>query len=240
MKYFNGRLLAGILVPLAIGGTLAGCGDDNDTTAGNANTGGPGAQTAAKPTASAAEVDKAFVRQMVPHHMMAVDMAELAQKGADHDEIKKLSAEIISAQNAEIKELEAIAETLGVTPDEPMGEGADMMSHGAMMKDAKTLGLSMRQMGMSMNMTALESADPFDKAFIDEMTIHHQGAIAMAKAQLAGGENAALKTIATAIITAQEKEAAEMAAWRAEWYPGAAPQADSPGGKTMPGLGHSS
>lgn len=239
MKHFNGRLLAGILVPLAIGATLAGCGDDNDTTANSTPAGA--AQTAAKPTASAADIDKAFVRQMVPHHMMAVTMAEMAEKSAEHDEIKTLSAEIISAQNDEIKELTAIAETLGVTPDQPMGDDGDAMSHGAMIDDAKTLGLTMEQMGMSMNMAALQSAEPFDKAFMDEMTVHHQGAIAMAKAQLAGGENADLRKIATAIVSAQEKEIAEMAAWKAEWYPGAAsaePEASSSSGETMPGMGH--
>ena len=238
MKHLNGRLLAGILVPLAIGGTLAGCGDDDSTAGSSAPTGGSTAQTAAKPTASAAEVDKAFVRQMVPHHKMAVEMAEMAAKSAEHGEIKTLSSAIISAQNKEITELEMIAKELGVTPDAPMGQSG---SGASMMDDAKTLGLSMDQMGMSMDMAALESADPFDKAFIDEMTVHHQGAIAMAKAQLAGGENAELKKIATAIVTAQEKEAADMAAWKAEWYPGAAgseEEADAVGSGDMSGMGH--
>lgn len=238
MKHFNGRLLAGILVPLAIGGTVAGCGDD-DTTAGPSSTNGTAAQTTAKTAASAADVDKAFVRQMVPHHMMAVEMAEMAEGRAEHQEIKTLSKEIISAQNKEISELEAIANELGVTPDEPMGEAG---GHGASMSDdAKTLGLTMDQMGMSMDMAALESADPFDKAFINEMTVHHQGAIAMAKAQLAGGENAELKTIATAIIAAQEKEAADMATWKAEWYPGATgadQEEEAVGGDDMSGMGH--
>lgn len=240
MKNFNGRLLAGILVPLAIGGTLAGCGDDNESGAGSAaTTGSAAAQTTPKPTASAAEVDKAFVRQMVPHHMMAVEMAEMAQKSAEHDEVKTLSGEIISAQNKEITELQAIAKELGVTPDEPMGEGG---GHGASMAgDAKTLGLSMEQMGMSMDMAALESADPFDKAFIDEMTVHHRGAIAMAKAQLAGGENAELGKIATAIVSAQESEIAEMAKWKADWYPdgaGTSEQTDGEMSDDMSGMGH--
>lgn len=237
MTHFNGRLLAGILATLAIGAAVAGCGDGNDTT----TTPGDAAQPAASSTASAADVDNAFVRQMVPHHMMAVTMAQMAQKRAEHDEIKELSAEIISAQNEEIKELNAIAKTLGVTPDEPMGDHSDAMGHGAMAQDAKSLGLSIEQMGMSMDMAALQSADPFDKAFIDDMTVHHEGAIAMAKAQLAGGANADLRKIATAIVAAQEKEIAEMATWKAEWYPGAAsekPEAGSSSGDAAHGMGH--
>lgn len=239
MMTFNSRLLAGILVPLAIGGTLASCGDDNDGAGGSATTGGGAAQTTPKPTASAAAVDKAFVRQMVPHHEMAVDMAEMAQKSGEHDEIKQLADEVISAQNEEITELKAIAKDLGVTPDEPMGDGASM-NHGGMTADAKTLGLSMEQMGMSMDMTSLESADPFDKAFIDQMTVHHQGAVAMAKAELAGGENAELKKIARAIVSAQEKEIAELAQWKADWYPNAADSGEESGGMSgdMPGMNH--
>lgn len=239
MMTFNSRLLAGILAPLAIGGTLASCGGDNGGAGGSATTGGGAAQTTPKPTASAAAVDKAFVRQMVPHHEMAVDMAEMAQKSGEHDEIKQLADEVISAQNEEITELKAIAKDLGVTPDEPMGDDASM-KHGGMTADAKTLGLSMEQMGMSMDMTSLESADPFDKAFIDQMTVHHQGAVAMAKAELAGGENAELKKIARAIVSAQEKEIAELAQWKADWYPGAADSGEESGGMSgdMPGMNH--
>ena len=236
MKHSHGRLLAAILVPLAIGATLAGCGDDDTTTASTPGT--TATQAAPKSTASAAVVDQAFVRQMVPHHMMAVEMAEMANDSAEHEEVKTLAGGIISAQNKEIAELQAIAKELGVTPDKPMGQSG---AGATMADDAAALGLTMEQMGMSMDMTALQRADPFDKAFIDEMTAHHQGAIAMAKAQLAGGEDPDLKKIATAIVSAQEKEIAQMAAWKAKWYPGAtgADQEDEAvGSDDMSEMGH--
>ena len=71
---------------------------------------------------------------------------------------------------------------------------------------------------MSMDMATLESAKEFDREFIDMMTEHHTGAIAMAKAELAKGENRELKSLARKIISAQEKEIKEMASWRADWY----------------------
>jgi len=46
---------------------------------------------AASPTATASKankVDQAFVRQMVPHHEMAVEMARMARKQGQHAEIK--------------------------------------------------------------------------------------------------------------------------------------------------------
>lgn len=223
MKTTRNRLLAGILVPLALGGALAGCGDD-DTNMGDMGGMNHSASDSKSPAASgsgtvskdAAAVDKAFVRQMVPHHIMAVDMAETAQAKATHPELKQLADAIITGQTAEIDQMETIAGQLEVTPDEAATDST--MGHGkSMSADAATLGLSMNDMGMSMGMMDLENADPFDIAFIDEMTPHHEGAIRMAKAELAGGENAELKKIATAIVAAQEKELAQMAQWKKDW-----------------------
>jgi len=209
------RMLASVLLPLAIGATIAGCGDDE--TKSGASAGNTAAQStpATKPAASAGAVDQAFVRQMIPHHQMAVEMAKIAQTNGEHAEIKDLADDIVAAQNKEIDELTKIADELGVTADKPMGHSDAGMT---MADDAEALGLTMDQMGMSMDMHALTEADPFDKAFIAAMTPHHEGAIAMAKAQLSGGEDADLKKISTAIVAAQEKEIAEMAAWNQEWY----------------------
>ena len=48
------------------------------------------------------EFDKAFIEQTIPHHQGAIDMAELAQENAYHQEIKDLADGIISAQRREI------------------------------------------------------------------------------------------------------------------------------------------
>lgn len=51
------------------------------------------------------EYDKAFIENMISHHQSAVDMAKLSAANAKHDEIKKLSTDIISAQKKEINEM---------------------------------------------------------------------------------------------------------------------------------------
>lgn len=48
------------------------------------------------------DFDEAFLSGMIVHHQGAVAMAELAEKNAKHEEIKRLSRDIISAQNEEI------------------------------------------------------------------------------------------------------------------------------------------
>jgi uncharacterized protein (DUF305 family) len=50
------------------------------------------------------------------------------------------------------------------------------------------------------------------------MIPHHQGAIRMARIELAQGEDEELTELATAIIEAQSHEIEEMNSWRERWY----------------------
>jgi uncharacterized protein (DUF305 family) len=49
--------------------------------------------------------DAAFILAMIEHHEGAIDMARLAATRAEHDEIKQLSQDIITAQKGEIAEM---------------------------------------------------------------------------------------------------------------------------------------
>jgi uncharacterized protein (DUF305 family) len=50
--------------------------------------------------------DRMFLRMMIPHHQLAIDMAEDALINAEHEELKTLAQEIIDGQSAEITEME--------------------------------------------------------------------------------------------------------------------------------------
>jgi uncharacterized protein (DUF305 family) len=177
----------------------------------------PGVQAASKANA----VDRAFVREMVPHHQMAVEMAQMAETQGEHAEIKTLAAAIVKDQSKEIRSLKRIARRLRVTPAKPS-------AHEQMMRDADTLGLSMDEMGMSMDMNELDGAKPFDQKFIDMMIPHHQGAIRMARAERRGGRDTQLRKIAAGIITAQAAEIRQMNAWRKQWYGSTSPSGGVP------------
>lgn len=51
------------------------------------------------------DFDKAFLATMIVHHQGAIDMAKLAKENAKHDELKKLSEDIILAQTKEIEQM---------------------------------------------------------------------------------------------------------------------------------------
>lgn len=71
--------------------------------------------------------------------------------------------------------------------------------------------------GMMMGLQG-KTGDDFDEAFLDEMIIHHQGAVDMAKAVLTSSYRAELKAFANEIITAQTREIEQMQAWRSQWF----------------------
>lgn len=99
-------------------------------------------------------------------------MAEIALDHADAPEIEKLARAIRDAQGDEIEQMKRIHQRLfdaRLKPD----EGA----HAA-------LGLSMQEAGTGHDgtmMQELANAKPFDRAFVDEMVPHHQGAVEMAE-----------------------------------------------------------
>lgn len=216
------RINRSLLAALAVGAAalLAACGSSSNSASSSSMAGMAMSSTSAAsgmsaPNAQANAVDRAFVQQMIPHHQMAVQMAQTAQKQGQHPQITTLSGNIITAQNREITEMTAIADKLGVKPD-AMPMNGSMSGH--MAADDHALGLTMAQSGMTMNMSALNGAKPFDRAFIDMMIPHHQGAIRMARAELAHGTSPQLRTIAQGIIADQAKEIGEMNTWRAGWY----------------------
>lgn len=175
----------------------AACGDDNEESEGS----------------GASKTEQAFLDAMIPHHESAIEMAELAEQRGQHAEIKRLAKSIIASQSDEIAQIERIHERLldeEITPDPGAHEA---------------LGLSVDEAGMHEGGAAkLETAKPFDRAFIDEMVPHHRGAIRMAEVVLKETDDGQLRKLAEAIISAQTREIGEMNDWRKAWYGASVPE----------------
>jgi uncharacterized protein (DUF305 family) len=154
---------------------------------------------------------------MVPHHESAIEMARVAKRRAQHPEVTELADAIIAAQSKEITQLKRIHRRLF---DDRLLPNPD--AHQA-------LGLSPEQAGMAhMDSTRqLKRARPFDKAFIDEMISHHQGAIRMARA-VDKTSDEELGALAAAIVAAQSREIMAMNDWRAQWYGAPSPAGGVP------------
>jgi uncharacterized protein (DUF305 family) len=71
--------------------------------------------------------------------------------------------------------------------------------------------------GMMMGLDG-KTGTEFDKAFLSEMIVHHQGAVDMAELALKNAQHQEIKDLARGIITAQKKEIADMKAWQQAWF----------------------
>lgn len=63
-----------------------------------------------------------------------------------------------------------------------------------------------------------KSSDEFDRAFLSEMIVHHQGAVHMAQAALQNAKHQEIKDLAQNIISAQNDEIQKMQDWQRSWY----------------------
>jgi uncharacterized protein (DUF305 family) len=149
--------------------------------------------------------DVEFVQGMIPHHVDAVDMAELVPDRTDRQELVDLAAQIIADQEGEIEQMRGMLERMGAE-EMPM-DGMDGMDHGemGMMSDEEMDELR-----------SLEGAE-FDRRFMQSIIDHHEGAIAMAEQVLADGTDPEVAALAEDVIAAQEAEITQMNEWLEEW-----------------------
>lgn len=149
--------------------------------------------------------DRNFIANMIAHHQGAVDMAKQAQASAKHTELQTMADDIIAAQEKEIADMLTWQKQWGY----PSTSVEDMQDHSAMgMMD------SMATMGAELEG---KTGDEFDKAFLEQMILHHQSAIDMAAP---GKKNAArqeVKDLTVAIVNDQSVEIAQMRNWQKQW-----------------------
>ena len=72
-------------------------------------------------------------------------------------------------------------------------------------------------------MGRFNTPQPFDAQFIDQMSVHHEGAIGSTQAMIAHSTRPELRALAQNIISTQRAQLTQMSAWRAQWYPGMKP-----------------
>ena len=192
-----------VLVPagaLALTTALAGCGSSGGGhemgSMSSPSTSAPAPSSAATPAAGAHDdADVMFAQMMIPHHRQAIEMADmiLAKQGID-SEVTTLATQIKGAQTPEIDQMTGWLTGWGQSAT-PMS-----MDHG--------MGGTMSQADMD----ALEKAtgDDAAKLFLSGMVKHHQGAIDMAKDELANGQNPDAKKLAQSIADTQQAEIDKM------------------------------
>lgn len=100
------------------------------------------------------------------------------------------------------------------------GTGSMMSMMGGGMMGGGGMG-SMMGGGSMQPMGSFDEDEPFDLQFIDQMIMHHQGAIMSSERMISDSERPELRKLAASIEKSQSEQIDQMQAWRKEWYPNA-------------------
>lgn len=157
--------------------------------------------------------DRRFIDMMVPHHQVAVMMANLALERSRRPEIRDFAQEIIRDQNGEIAEMRR--DRKAWYGDERTPDPSDM----PMIVEGMQMGADM-PMDMRGDFEVLRR-DPraFDLAFLDAMIPHHGSAVEGSQHAVTQAVHPETVDLADRIIRAQEREIDQMRRWRSQWYP---------------------
>ncbi|MCU0678090.1 MAG: DUF305 domain-containing protein [Candidatus Pacebacteria bacterium] len=137
--------------------------------------------------------EKEFLTEMIPHHEEAVATAkEVLARGGTTPEIQTLVTGIVTAQEKEIGDMKTWYAAWYGTPYVPSGKYEPMMR----------------------DLTKLSGQD-LDKAFLEDMIMHHMGAIMMAHSVQGVIEHKEVEDLSKAIISSQSKEIQTMRRLRA-------------------------
>jgi len=171
---------------------LAGCAADADQDSMPGMDHGPSAQGTA-----INDADVMFASMMIVHHEQAIEMSDivLAADGVD-PAVTALAQQIKTAQGPEIEQLEGWLDDWGVSEDDRDAGGMDH-GDGMMSED---------------DLAALQAADgpEASRLFLEQMIVHHEGAVEMAQTQIDDGSDPQAIELAETIVDAQTDEIQEM------------------------------
>jgi uncharacterized protein (DUF305 family) len=144
--------------------------------------------------------DVAFAQNMIPHHQQAVDMSAMVPSHTANPDLIVIANHIGSDQQSEIDVLKELLAQWG-EPTAPDHTGHD--GHGAMGIDGMVDGATMSRL------QSLRGSG-FDVLWLRSMIEHHQGAVAMARQEIAHGRNPDAVKMAKIIVDWQQLEIGRM------------------------------
>ncbi|MCS3492164.1 uncharacterized protein (DUF305 family) [Arthrobacter sp. JUb119] len=184
---------------LVLGATLAlaGCaGEPSSTEAPSASASGSHSGHSMDQSASANDADMAFAAGMKVHHEQAIEMSGiLLGKSGIPAEVASLAERIQAAQAPEIERMDRWLSEWNM----PGGMDHGGMDHGDGMVPEEGI-------------KALEDATGSDAArlFLEQMIMHHEGAVEMSKTEISEGSYPAAIDLAQQIVDSQTREITEM------------------------------
>jgi uncharacterized protein (DUF305 family) len=154
-------------------------------------------QSGPAPDKATAKYEIDFMQDMIDHHAMAVQMANMCVQKAIHEELRALCQNIITTQSQEISEMQTwLSAWYGISYSPQMKPG---------------------DMRMMERLASLSGAE-FEIEFMEMMIKHHLKAIREASKCVERVYHEELREMCENIITSQAAEIEQMRTWLCQWY----------------------
>jgi uncharacterized protein (DUF305 family)/uncharacterized cupredoxin-like copper-binding protein len=120
--------------------------------------------------------DLAFIDAMVPHHQMAVMMAQVATTRAEHPELQALAQTMIDDQQREIEQMEALrAAWSGATTPEMATSGQGVATTTARgQTGAEQIAVTLTEFSVTLTPTILHAGRPYTFVVTNDGTVPHE------------------------------------------------------------------
>lgn len=137
-----------------------------------------------------------YLSEMIPHHQEAIATAQIIAERSDRPEMKAFANEIIRTQTAEIERMQGWL-------NQWYPNQQSTHAYVPMMRDLSQL-----------------RGDDLDQAFLEDMRMHHMGAVMMSQSLLNHNlvQHNEVRELAEGIRTTQHNEIRQMQVWLADWF----------------------
>jgi uncharacterized protein (DUF305 family) len=163
---------------------------DHSSHSGGQNSGNQNSSNHMSSHQMSVKTDAEFLLGMIPHHQEAVDTSAYLLTRTDNPDLQRFLQSVVVVQAREVHQMKQWHHQWFNKPYAPDGKYQPMMG----------------------DLANLKGSD-LDRAYIEGMIGHHEGAIAMAKQALKFTQRPALKTMAEAIVRTQSEEVTQLQSW---------------------------
>lgn len=151
--------------------------------------------------------EASFLAHMIPHHQEAIDIARQLLDVTERPELIELARGIVETQSAEVEAMTSWLDAWHPDADREV-------AYQPMMRD----------------LSGAPAAE-IERAFLEDMIVHHMMAVREARMLLARGyaEHGEVAELARTIIETQTYEMRQMNAWLSDWFGVRGPMGGGPG-----------
>ncbi|MDZ5077827.1 DUF305 domain-containing protein [Nesterenkonia sp. HG001] len=189
---------ASLIGAFALTAALTGCSSPEEPTS---ETSPEQAEAGEEVSAEYNDADVEYISGMIAHHQQAFEMSgTVLEKDEVEPEVAVLAGDIREAQGPEIQQMESWLDSWGASDRRDMEDmdhgdmGDGQMEHEGMMSEEELADLE--------ESTGTEAS----RMFLEQMIVHHAGAVSSAEQHLQEGENSEALELSESIIADQQAE----------------------------------